>query len=116
MGSGICKESGCDRPISTGKPSLQLCYGHLKHHPEAPLSIRARAGTATRGARKPEGGGRPKAGRAVRRPKGNGIACGTCGQPLPSRMEQAVRILQENGVKELAVAIRAAGLVLGVAG
>lgn len=116
MARETCAKSGCDRPISTGKPSLQLCYGHLKHHPEAPPSIRAMAGTATRGARKPEGGGRPKAGRAVRRPKGNGIACGTCGQPLPSRMEQAVRILQANGVKELAVAIRTAGHVLGLAG
>lgn len=115
MASGICKEPGCGKPISTGKPSLGLCYGHLKHHPEAPPSIRAMARGGGRG--KPRGG-RPKAAKPAR-PKSDGksaMRCENCGQAITGRFAKAVELLQANGVEDRAIAIRAAHLVLDAAG
>jgi hypothetical protein len=109
VAKGTCKEAGCTRPISTAKPSLGLCYGHLKHHPEASPSIRAK----TRGQRGKAPAGR-REGKRGRRASVT-IRCDACDQPLPRVLAESAVILTEAGLKP-EDALRAARRVLQAAG
>jgi DNA invertase Pin-like site-specific DNA recombinase len=82
-----CKVGGCPKPLSMAKPSLGLCYAHLKVHPEAPPSIRTRSATVQK-----------KRGRPGGAPASVGC-CSTCGaSALPAHLQQIMQELLAEGL------------------